>query len=92
MKKFIEAVQQASLDLDRNRLNSINKDLDGCLYQHRLDLVQANKKLDVVKTLNNSGYSEIDLDGYEATINAHHKKIDEINRLLETIADILKVI
>ena len=92
MKQFIESVQKNALNLNKEGLQSIKKDLEGCLYQQRLNLNEVKKKLEVVKILNNANYAEICLDGYEATINACNKRIDDINKLIATINDIMKTI
>ena len=92
MKQFIESVQKNALALNKEGLNSIKKDLEGCLYQSRLNLNEATKKLEVVKILNNAGYADIYLDGYETSINMHNKRIDEINKLIATINDLVKTL
>ena len=92
MKQFIESVQKNALSLNKEGLNSTKRDLEGCLNQSRLGLNEAKKKLEVVKILNNANYAEICLDGYEATINAHNKRIDDINKLIATINDLMKTL
>lgn len=92
MQKIIEAIQSASLALDKGRLSNIKKDVDGMRVTTQTFLIEAKKRLDVAKLLNESALTEVDIESKEDAVSKLQNKLADIDKVLNLISNLFKAL
>lgn len=92
MNNYIKAINEASMNFDKEKLNAIASDIAGMIKNTEAHLVAEEKRKDIASLLITEKLRQDNLTHYNDNIEIFKERLDNYNNLISVINEIQKIL